>query len=76
MGSYSKVVVIEVNGVVCTGKQLHPALLEQGSGGVDNRLNFVLECQVNSITATDFRIVMVLSLTHFEERYLIWYHCR
>ena len=76
MGSYSSVVVIEVNGVVCTGKQLHPALLEQGNDGVDNRLNFVLECQVTSITGTDFRVVMVLPLTHFEERYLIWCHCR
>ena len=58
MGSYGSVVEIEVNGVVCVGKQLHPALMKQGNGGVDDiAFRFLLECQVTSITATDFRVV-------------------
>ena len=72
VGSYGSVVEVKVDGVVCADKQLHPALLEQRNGGVDDiTCRFLPECQVTSITATDFRWYMVLPLTNFEEKYLI-----
>ena len=52
LGSYGSVEDLEVNGVVCTGKRLHEALLEQGNAGVaDIARKYLLECQVTSRTA-------------------------
>ena len=49
MGSYGSVEELEVNGVVCAGKRLHEALLEQGNAGVaDIARKYFLECQVTS----------------------------
>ena len=47
MGSYGSVEELEVNGLVCAGKRLHEALLEQGNAGVENiARKYLLECQV------------------------------
>ena len=52
VGSYGTVEELEVNGVVCAGKRLHEALLEQGNAGVtDIARRYLLECQVTSKTA-------------------------
>ena len=49
MGSYGSVEELEVNGVVCAGKRLHEALLEQGNAGVaDIARKYLSECQVTS----------------------------
>ena len=46
-GSYGSVEELEVNGVVCAGKQLHDALVEQGNAGVANIVRkYLQECQV------------------------------
>ena len=43
---------MEMNGLVCAGKRLHEALLEQGNAGVgDIARKYLLECQVTSRTA-------------------------
>ena len=50
VGSYGSVEELEVNGVVCAGKRLHEALLEQGNAGVaDITRNHLSECQVNQL---------------------------
>ena len=50
VGSYGSVEELEVNGVVCAGKRLHEALLEQGNAGVaDITRNYLSECQVNQL---------------------------
>ena len=47
VGSYGSVMELEVNGLVCAGKQLHEALLDQANAGVaDIARKFLLECQV------------------------------
>ena len=52
VGSYGTVEELEVNGVVCAGKRLHEALLEQGNAGVaDIARRYLLECQVTTKTA-------------------------
>ena len=38
VGSYGSVEELEVNGLVCAGKRLHEALLEQGNAGVIGNL--------------------------------------
>ena len=51
VGSYGRVEELKVNGLVCAGKRLHEALLEQGNAGVtDIARKFLLECQVTSGT--------------------------
>ena len=53
VGSYGSVEELKVNGLVCAGKRLHEALLEQGNIGVaDIGRKFLLECQVTSRTHT------------------------
>ena len=59
VGSYGSVEELEVNGVVCAGKRLHEALLEQGNAGVANiARKYILECQVTSKTAVYIRVVL------------------
>ena len=51
VGSYGSVEELEVNGLVCAGKRLHEALLEQGNAGVAAiSRKYLLECQVTSRT--------------------------
>ena len=52
VGSYGSVEELEMNGLVCAGKRLHEALLEQGNAGVaEVASKYLLECQVTSRTA-------------------------
>ena len=47
VGSYGSVEELEVNGLVCAGKRLHEALLEEGNAGAaDIARKYLLECQV------------------------------
>ena len=47
VGSYGSVEEVEVNGLVCAGKRLHDALVEQGNAGVANiTRKYLRECQV------------------------------
>ena len=47
VGSYGSVEEVEVNGLVCAGKRLHDALVEQGNAGVTNiTRKYLRECQV------------------------------
>ena len=47
VGSYGSVMELEMNGLVCAGKRLHEALLDQANAGVaDIARKFLLECQV------------------------------
>ena len=49
VGSYGSVEELQVNGLLCAGKRLHEALLEQGNAGVaDIARKYLLECQVTS----------------------------
>ena len=49
VGSYGSVEELKVNGLVCAGKRLHEALIEQGNCGVENiARKYLLECQVTS----------------------------
>ena len=49
VGSYGSVQELKVNGLVCAGKRLHKALLDQGNFGVENiARKYLLECQVTS----------------------------
>ena len=51
VGSYGSVEELKVNGLLCAGKRLHEALVEQGNAGVaDIARKFLLECQVTSGT--------------------------
>ena len=79
VGSYGSVEELEVNGLVCAGKRLHEALLEQGNAGVaEISRKYLLECQVtnistacrhgDSVSANDFPLKKG---TNF-----IWCHCR
>ena len=59
VGSYGSVEELEVNGLMCAGKRLHEALLEQGNAGVaDIVRKYLLECQVTSRTVIDIRVVL------------------
>ena len=78
VGSYGSVEELEVNGLVCAGKRLHEALLEQGNAGVaEISRKYLSECQVTSRTAVDIgwgsisAKELVLKGTIF-----IWCHCR
>ena len=58
VGSYGSVEELEMNGLVCAGKRLHEALLEQGNAGVaEISRKYLLECQVTSKTAVETGIV-------------------
>ena len=47
VGSYGSVEEVEVNGLVCAGKRLHDALVEQGNAGVSSiTRKYLQECQV------------------------------
>ena len=47
VGSYGSVEELEVNGLVCAGKRLHDALLQQDNAGVANiERKYLDECQV------------------------------
>ena len=47
VGSYGSVEELEVNGLVCAGKRMHDALLEQGNIGATNiARKYLEECQV------------------------------
>ena len=62
VGSYGSVKELEVNGLVCAGKRLHEALLEQGNAGVaEISRKYLLECQVTSIG-------IVIPLTNFKKK--------
>ena len=51
VGSYGSVEELEMNGLVCAGKRLHGALLEQGNAGVaEISRRYLLECQVTTRT--------------------------
>ena len=59
VGSYGSVEELEMNGLMCAGKRLHEALLEQGNAGVAAiSRKYLLECQVTSRTAVDIGIVL------------------
>ena len=52
VGSYGSVEELEMNGLVCAGKQIHDALLEQGNIGATNiARKYLEECQVRSSSA-------------------------
>ena len=54
VGSYGNVEELKMNGLVCAGKRLHEAFLEQGNAGVaEISRKYLLECQVTSRTAVD-----------------------
>ena len=66
VGSYGSVEELEMNGLMCAGKRLHEALLEQGNAGVaEISRKYLLECQVTSRTTVD--IGVVLSLRNFRK---------
>ena len=47
VGSYGSVEELEMNGLVCAGKRIHDALLEQGNIGATNiARKYLEECQV------------------------------
>ena len=47
VGSYGSVEELEMNGLVCAGKRLHAALLQQDNVGVQNiERKYLEECQV------------------------------
>ena len=47
VGSYGSVEELEMNGLVCAGKRLHDALLQQDNVGVQNiERKYLEECQV------------------------------
>ena len=47
VGSYGSVEEVEINGLVCAGKRLHDALVEQGNAGVSSiTRKYLQECQV------------------------------
>ena len=47
VGSYGSVMEVEVKGMLCAGKRLHEALLDQANAGVaDIARKYFLECQV------------------------------
>ena len=49
VGSYGSVEELEINGLVCAGKRLHDALVEQGNAGVSSiTRKYLQECQVMS----------------------------
>ena len=49
VGSYGSVEELEMNGLVCAGKRIHDALLEQGNIGATNiARKYLEECQVRS----------------------------
>ena len=55
VGSYGSVEELEVNGLVCAGKRMHDALLEQGNIGATNiARKYLEECQVRSGSAPDW----------------------
>ena len=46
-GSYGSVEELKVKGLVCAGKRLHKALVEQGNAGVEKIVSsFLKECKV------------------------------
>ena len=52
VGSYGSVEELEVNGLVCAGKRLHEALVEQDNVGVDTIVRkYLQECQVTVMYA-------------------------
>ena len=52
VGAYGSVEELEVNGLLCAGKRLHEALLEQDNAGVENiERRYQEECQVISSAA-------------------------
>ena len=58
VGSYGSVEELEMNGLVCAGKRLHEALLEQGNAGVaEISRKYLLECQVTSKTTVEIGMV-------------------
>ena len=60
VGSYGSVEELEMNRLVCAGKRLHEALLEQGNAGVaEISRKYLLECQVTSTTAADIGKVLL-----------------
>ena len=47
VGSYGSVMELEMKGLLCAGKRLHEALLDQANAGVaDIARKYFLECQV------------------------------
>jgi len=47
VGSFGSVEEVEINGLVCAGKRLHDALVEQGNAGVSSiTRKYLQECQV------------------------------
>ena len=57
VGSYGSVEELKMNGLVCAGKWLHEALLEQGNAGVaDIARKYLLECQVTSKSPVDITL--------------------
>ena len=51
VGSYGSVEELEMNGLVCAGKRLHDALLQQDNVGVQNiERKYLEECQVMPTT--------------------------
>ena len=47
VGSYGSVEELEMNGLVCAGKRLHDALLQQDNAGLQNiERKYLEECQV------------------------------
>ena len=52
VGSYGSVEELEMSGLLCAGKRLHEALVEQDNAGVaEISHKYLLECQVTSKTA-------------------------
>ena len=48
-GSYGSVEELKVKGLVCAGKRLHKALVEQGNAGVEKIVSrFLEECKVTN----------------------------
>ena len=49
VGSYGSVEELKMKGLVCAGKQLHKALVEQGNAGVEKIVSrFLEECKVTT----------------------------
>ena len=78
VGSYGSVEEVEVNGLVCAGKRLHEALLEQGNAGVaEISRKYLLECQVNQQNCCrDGDSVSTNEFPLKKGTYFIWCHCR
>ena len=72
-GAYGIVEELKVKGLVCAGKRLHKALVEQGNDGVEKIVSrFLEECKVTR------QIILKLSHSGLSRDFskILYHHCR